>query len=133
MIETRTVKAGVLYCVAVSGAALVLGLVRILWVTPLAGEAASLALEAPVMIAIAWYACGWAAEQMEVSQHFVERLAMGGVALAVMIGAEAAIAILAAQHSAEEFFRDYVGSSILLGLLAQVAFAVLPLLRRRGG
>jgi hypothetical protein len=133
MIETRAIKAGVLYCLVVFVAALVLGGLRTLWVTPLAGEFIALTLEAPVMLAVAWSACAWAAERMEVSEQFHDRLAMGGIALAGLIGAEAVIAILAAGRTPEEYFGDHARSAILLGLLVQLAFAVFPVLRRRRG
>lgn len=131
MIEARTLGAGALYSLVVFAAGLVLGVIRVMWVARLAGEAVSLALEAPIILALAWYACGWAAERMEVSPRFFERLAMGGVALAMLIGAEAAIAVFGKGRSIAEYFGDYARSAILLGLLAQLAFAVFPLLRRR--
>lgn len=132
MLEARTLKAGALYCLVVAAAGVALGETRILLVTPLAGELPAVALEAPIMLAIAWYACGWAVERLEVSQLFSDRLAMGGVALAGLISAEGAVA-MANGRTPIEYFADYARSAILLGVMAQLAFAVFPLIQRRGG
>lgn len=133
MVAARTLKAGMLYCLVVFAAGVVLGEVRILWVTPLAGEVVAVMLEAPIMLAITWYACGLVVERMEISQQFFDRLAMGGVALVLLICAEAAIAVLGGGRSLKEYFGDYARSAILLGLVVQVAFAVFPLLQKRRG
>jgi hypothetical protein len=133
MLGSRAARAGVLYCTVVFAAGFVLSVVRMLWVTPLAGEFVGVLVEAPIMLAIAWNACGWVAKRLDVSQRFLDRLVMGGVALAVLVGAEAGAAALASGHSLEEFFQRYGRSAVLLGLLVQLAFAVFPLLNRRGG
>lgn len=129
----RAIHAGLLYCVVVFAAGFVLGVLRNLLVTPLAGELAAVALEAPVMLAIAWTACGWALDRLEVSTQLLDRLLMGGVALVLLLVAEAAVAVLAQAYSLAEFFRRYGQTAMLLGLLAQLAFALFPLLRRRNG
>jgi hypothetical protein len=133
MLGSRAATAGVLYCIVVFAAGFVLSVVRMLWVTPLAGEFLGVLLEAPIILAIAWNACSWVAKRLDVSQQFLDRLVMGGVALAVMVAAEAASAALASGRSLGEFFEHYGRSAVLLGLLAQVAFAVFPLLNRRSG
>jgi hypothetical protein len=111
----------------------VLGLVRTLWIAPLSGELVGILVEAPVMLAISWTACGWVTERLDVSDRFVDRLVMGGVALAVLVCAEAAIGMLAVGRPADEYFLRYGQSAVLLGLLAQLGFAVFPILRRRSG
>lgn len=133
MFESRAARAGLLYCTVVFAAGFVLSVVRTLWVTPLAGEFVGVVLEAPIILAIAWNACGWVAKRMEVSQQLFDRLVMGGVALAALVCAEAAAATLASGHSLAEFFMRSGRSALLLGLLAQLAFAVFPMLNRRGG
>ena len=133
MFGSRAARAGVLYCTVVFAAGFVLSVVRMRWVTPLAGESIGVLLEAPIMLALAWSACGWVAKRLDVSQQFLDRLVMGGVALAVLVVAEATAAMLASGHSIGEFFTTYGRSAVLLGLLAQLAFAVFPMLNRNGG
>jgi hypothetical protein len=100
-------------------------------VSPLAGELVGVLLEAPILLAIAWSACGWVAERLDVSQHFLDRLVTGGVALVLLVCAEAVAAMLASGHSLDEFSNRHGQSAVLLGLLAQLAFAVFPLLHHR--
>jgi hypothetical protein len=131
MIEARAVQAGLLYCTVVFAAAFVLGVVRMLWVAPLAGAFVAVMLEAPILLAIAWSACGWVSERFDVPHQFLDRLVMGGVALAVVVCAEAAAAMLATGRSLGQFFHTDGHSALLLGLLVQMAFAVFPMLHRR--
>jgi hypothetical protein len=131
MLERRAIKAGLLYCAVVFCAGFLLGSVRTFWVAPLAGEFVGVLLEAPVMLAISWVACGWVAERLEVSESLLDRLIMGGVALAVLILAEAIIAIAANRKDVTWYFLRSGQSGLLLGLLAQLAFAVFPMVRRR--
>ena len=129
----RAIHAGLLYCGVVFAAGFVLGALRTMLITPLAGELAAVALEAPVMLAISWTACGWALDRLDVSTQLLDRLLMGGVALVLLLVAEAAVAVLAQAYSLAEFFRLHGRTAVLLGLLAQLAFALFPLFRRRNG
>jgi hypothetical protein len=133
MFTNRAAQAGALYCAVVFGAGFVLGVVRTTWIAPLSGELAAVLLEAPVLLAIAWSACGSIVERFDVSEEFMDRLMMGGVALVMLVCAEAAAAFLADGHSLSSFSHLHGRSAILLGLLAQLAFAVFPLLNRRFG
>lgn len=133
MLASRAAQAGMLYCTVVFAAGFVLSVIRLVWVAPLSGEFVGVLLEAPVLLAIAWSACGWVAERLDVSQPFLDRLVMGGVALVVLVCAEAIAAVLAGGHSLGEFSLRHGQSAVLLGLLAQLAFAVFPLLQRRAG
>jgi len=133
MVEARTIKAGFIYCLLVMAAVFVLGVVRNLCVAPLAGPFVAVGLETPILLAIAWNACGWVAERMDVSHHAIDRLAMGGLALATLLAGELVIALVADGRSAEDYLGHYAPSAILLGLVAQLAFAFIPLARRRRG
>lgn len=133
MFNSRAAKAGALYCTVVFAAGFVLSVVRTVWVAPLAGEFVGVLLEAPILLAIAWGACDWVAERLDVSQQFLDRLVMGGVALVVLVCAEAIAAFLSGGHSLGDFSSRHGQSAVLLGLLVQVAFAVFPMLHRRIG
>lgn len=131
MLSSRLANAGFVYCTAVFAAAFVLSVVRIAWVAPLAGELIAVLLEAPILLAIAWSVCGWVAERFDVSRRFVDRLMMGGMALMMVVCAEAMGAFLVSGHSLGVFSHRSGRSAVLLGLLAQLAFAVFPMLERR--
>lgn len=131
MIEPRALQAGLAYCAVMFAAGLALGVVRTLLVSPLAGELAAVMLQAPVLLAIAWSACGWTAERFDVAEQFLDRLVMGGAALAVLICAEAATALLIHNGSLLAYFAVHGRSALLMGLLVQLAFAVFPMVRQR--
>lgn len=131
MVERRAFKAGLLYCAVVFVAGIVLGMVRNRWVAPLSGEMVAVWLEAPIMLAISWSASAWVVERLEVSESFVDRMLVGGVALAVLICAEAVLAVIGNGRSLSDYLFNYGHSGLLLGLLAQLGFAVFPILRRR--
>jgi hypothetical protein len=132
MSDHRAIKAGLLYCAVVFLAGLALGAVRSFWVVPLSGELVAVILEAPVILAVAWSACGWVAKRLELSENLLDRLMMGAVALAALVLGEAAIAIAAGGQALDRFtLRGGGQSSLLIGLLAQLAFALFPVLRRR--
>jgi hypothetical protein len=128
--DVLSVKAGLLYCVVVFAAGFVLGAMRTVAVAPLAGSLVAVTLEAPVMLAISWHACGWAAERLDVTPRLLDRLLMGGIAFAVVIGAEAMTGLLANGRSIPDYFRHHGESALLLGLMAQLGFAVFPTLQR---
>jgi hypothetical protein len=129
MLEERAIRAGLLYCVVLLAAGLVLSVIRTFWIAPLSGQLVAVWLEAPVILAVSWTACGWVAEQLDLSESFLDRLTMGGVALAGVIGVEAFVAIVGDRQT----LRDYVLTNgrigVLLGLLAQLGFAGFPILR----
>jgi hypothetical protein len=131
MIDVRARRAALLYCGIVFTAGVLLGAIRTFWLAPLSGELVAVGLEAPLLLAIAWSACSWITERLEISESFLDRLIMGGGALAVLICAEAAIALIAEERSVSEHLLQYGESAVLLGLLAQLGFAIFPLLRER--
>jgi hypothetical protein len=131
MIDRRARNAGLLYCSAIFVAGVVLGAIRTLWVAPLAGPIVAVALEAPVLLAFSWSVCGWIGERLEGSESFLDRLVMGGGALAVLVCAEAVIALITGKRSISQQMLQYGESAVLLGLLAQLGFAFFPLLRGR--
>jgi len=59
------------------------------------------------------------------------RLAMGGVALVLLLGAELGLSVLAFGRTIAEHLASYGSPAGALGLAGQVAFALFPLLRRR--
>jgi hypothetical protein len=131
MVERRAFNAGLLYCAVVFAAGVVFGVVRNFWIAPLSGEMVAVWLEAPILLAISWSASAWVVERLEVSESFIDRMLMGGVALAVLVCAEAVLAMFINGRSLGEYLLFHGHSGLLLGLLAQLGFAVFPILRRR--
>jgi hypothetical protein len=129
MVERRVLEAGFLYSAAICLAGFVLGALRVAWIAPLAGDFVAVALEAPVLLAIAWAACGWTTERLEIPERFVDRLAMGAISLALLLMAEIAVSLLLREHGLVRYLTSYSRPAILLGLVAQLGFALFPLLR----
>lgn len=134
MNPTAAIKAGVAYFAVVFALGFALGVVRTLVLAELLGETASVLLELPFMLAASWLACGWALDRFAVPRPWRHRLAMGGVAFALLMSAELGVAMLALDRSPAEHARSYRSWPAGLGLSAQLGFAAFPLARTgRGG
>ncbi len=124
-------RAGLAYFAAVFAAGFVLGTLRVMVVVPALGEVAAVLLELPVMLALSWVACRWLIARFRVAARPAERLAMGGVAFAVLMLAEAGLAILGFGQSLAGYLSALTGLPGAIGLAGQVAFAAMPLVQAR--
>lgn len=121
---------GAAYAASTFAAGFVLGAVRVLLVTPLVGPVAAVMLELPIMLAVAWFLCGLILDAPWASRRLADRWAMGGVAFALLMGLEFAMALLVFRQDAGQVLKSLTAPAGLLGLLGQVAFALLPLIPR---
>jgi hypothetical protein len=126
------VRAGVAYFAVVFAVGFALGTVRVLALAPRLGEAGAVLVELPVMLAVSWLACGLVLDRWRVPAGWRPRLAMGGVALGLLILAELGVSVLGFGRSVGEHFATYRSWGPALGLAAQLAFAAMPLARRMG-
>jgi hypothetical protein len=109
----------------VFAAGFALGAIRVLLVAPRLGDTAAVALELPLMLAISWVACLRLIGRLRVPATPPARLVMGGLALALLLAAEFALALgLGGTPGAALALGTAAG---LIGLAGQAAFAVLPL------
>ncbi len=87
----RAALAGAAYALALFGVGFVLGVARVMLVAPAIGVVAATALEAvPMLAAMAW-AAPRIARWQDVPPRSAGRIAMGGVALAVLVAIELAL------------------------------------------
>lgn len=128
---TRAIVAGALYFLAVFALGFVLGTLRTLFLAPRLGAAAATALEIPVMLGFSWLACGWLLRKWSVPDALPARFAMGATAFVLLMIAEAGVSVLLLGRTLREHLGTYRELAALLGLAAQVAFALFPTLRRR--
>jgi hypothetical protein len=141
----RILRAGILYFALVFGAGFVLGFIRVVWVAPPLGARAAELLEAPIMLAV----CVLAARR--VVRGFDEPppgpgalpgrgsarpgpaglLAIGVLALAILLGFEFALVLWLRGWTLAEYFesRDPVSGTVYEMMLG--AFALMPLLVAR--
>ena len=129
----RWIGAGLLYVALVFAAGFVMGVVRVLVLAPALGETGAVAAEVPVMLAISWAAAGFAVRRFAVPPRAAPRLAMGGLAFAVLMALEAALSLWLFGRTLAEHLSVYAGLPARIGLAGQVVFALIPALRARFG
>ncbi len=124
------IKGGILYFIVVFAAAFVLGAVRTRLIAPNFGAIVGVVIELPLILIWAWIACGWAVRKLHVPARPQPRLVMGGIALVLVLVAETVVAV-ALHQSLERHFADYQSIDTLIGLAAQICFALMPLMRMK--
>jgi len=111
----------------------VLGAVRVSLVAPALGATLAVELETPLMLALSWLVAGRCVARFQVARGSGARTGMGAVALAVLLAAEWITARLAFQRTTAEFLAGYHTVAGCIGLLAQIAFACIPIVSARLG
>jgi hypothetical protein len=123
-------KAGVTYFGVVFAAGFMLGAIRVLVLVPRLGELTSVLLETPVILALSWLVSGWSTHEFRVSSAASQRLMMGVVAFALLMLAEMGVSVFVFGRSIEDHFAGYRPYQGVIGLIAQIAFAFIPLMQR---
>jgi hypothetical protein len=108
----------------------VLGTLRVTVLVPNLGELVAVACELPLMLAASWWAAGYVLRRWPLPARPGPRLAMGMLALALLLAAELALDMVLGGRSAAEHFARYANPPEQIGLAAQVLFALMPWLRR---
>lgn len=125
------VRAGALYFAIVFAAGFVLGTIRTLVLAPRVGEFAAVAIELPVMLAVAWIACGAVLRWIRLGQGIAVHAVMGLVAFALLMAAELALSLALGAPSVAAWLAGLTSAPGLLGLAGQVAFAIFPMIWQR--
>lgn len=126
---TRALSAGAAYFALVFALGFLLGTLRTLFVAdaPGVGRLTGVLIELPVMLVASWFLCRAVIRRLGVPHSFAARAAMGGLAFALLLGAELLVGMLLFGRSAGEHLALYREASYALGLAAQVAFGLMPL------
>ena len=119
-------RAGGAYFAIVFAAGFVLGSLRVLAFLPLVGEATAVLMELPVILTVAWLASRWVMRRFAVTRSFAAALLMGGIAFALLMLAELALAIIGFGRTLSEHLARYGRWPELLGLAGQLLFAMFP-------
>jgi hypothetical protein len=109
----------------------VLGVLRALWLSPLLGDWLALAIELPIVLALSWKVCRYFNAAFDVANETVDRLAMGAVAFALLMIAEAALSTTLLGRSLAQHLAGYATWLGATGLGAQLVFAALPVVARQ--
>lgn len=89
----RTLKPGIIYFLLVFGAGFVLGTIRVLLIVPYVGDRAAELLEMPLMLLATVLAARWVTRRFPEPRNNAGRLAIGGIALGLMLAGEMAVGI----------------------------------------
>ena len=122
-------RAGVVYFLAVFAAGFVLGVLRTLFVAPHIGVLAAVAIELPIILAVAW----WVSARLQYGSSLTLRDAalMGGTAFVLLMLAEASLSIALFGRTFAEHLSLYADADHQLGLAGQIAFALIPMVQVR--
>jgi ABC-type uncharacterized transport system permease subunit len=126
----RTFGAAAAYFGLVFSIGFILGTLRVLWVIPWLGEGLAVALELPVILTASWLVCGWTMRRFSPDPALRARLALGGIAFAMLMAAEALLGIVGLGRTLAEHLASYTRPLAIWGLSGQIAFALFPVLRR---
>jgi hypothetical protein len=124
-------KAGAVYFGLVFAAGFVLGTIRVLWVVERVGTRTAELLKAPRMLAVTILAAWWVAQRFVASPTPSRLLAVGCVALALLLVCELTVVLWLQGVTIGEYFasRDPVTGTVYLALLG--VLAVMPALLGR--
>ena len=121
-------KAGVFYFALVFGAGFVLGPIRMLWGVPRFGTRMAELIEAPIVLVITVIAARWIVRRLAAPSTPGSRLAMGFIALDLLLIAEFTLVLWLRGQSINEYIsnRDPVSGDVYYLMLG--VFAIMPLL-----
>jgi hypothetical protein len=125
-----SVLAGVRYFLGVFAVGFGAGVVRNGYLVPRFGELVSVLLEAPVMLTAAWVHCGRVVSRGAVPPTLRARSIVGGVAFALLMAAEVLLSVVLFSRSPRKYVKSVLTPHGVVGLLAQIGFGLVPLLRR---
>jgi hypothetical protein len=123
---STAIRAGFAYFACVFALGFVLGTIRVLWLVPVLGEVAAVLAELPAMLAASWLAARWLVQRFAVPAG-APRLAMGALAFALLMAAEAGLGVLAFGESLGSWAAGLVAVPGVFGLAGQLGFALMPL------
>ena len=125
-------KAGMLYFAFVFAVGFLLGIVRTLLLAPRIGELPAVIVELPVILACSWLICRRLIGRFRISPDPGSGMVMGSVALALLLGAEAALSILVLDNSLDGYLGSFRTAHGLAGLAGQVVFGLIPVVQLAG-
>jgi hypothetical protein len=131
--SAQVFKAALIYFGVVFGTGFVLGTIRVLWSVPRFGERNAELLEQPLMLIAVVLAARWTVRRDGSALAPIEGLAIGLVALGLLVAAELLVVLELRGLSLSEYVRtrDPVSGTVYLLMLG--VFALMPwvILRRR--
>jgi hypothetical protein len=125
----KSVLAGLTYFGCVFAVGFALGVVRTVLIVPLLGETVAVAMELPIILAVAWIVSRWLTRRLEVPARLLPRAEMGVTAFILLMAGELSISSLLAGRGLIEHLQLYREASHMLGLAGQIVFPLFPILQ----
>lgn len=125
----NALKAGGAYFATVFAAGFALGTMRVLVLEPKLGALGAVLMETPFMLAASWFLCGVWVKRFSVEAALAPRLAMGALAFALLIAAEAALGLYGFGRPLAELLAVYGTAPGAVGLTGQILFGLFPVLQ----
>jgi len=128
----QVIKAGLAYFALVFGAGFILGSVRVPFLVPRLGERIAELIETPFMFVVVLLSARFIARRFALAAAISARLAVGLLALGLLLAAEFFMAAAIQDRSLGEYIasRDPVSGTVYLAML--VLFSLMPLIIARG-
>ena len=123
--RSSAVTAGILYWALIFALGFVLGTVRVLWGAEALGESTFILVEIPLMLLASWFAARWLVRRYAIA-GIAAALAMGGIAFALLMVAELALAATLPGEGARAWLASLVRVPGLYGFLGQIGFGLMP-------
>jgi hypothetical protein len=114
----------ILYFGIVFTFAFAMGVFRVLVVAPLVGPAAAVFIEVPIILAASWIGARRVLRRRTLG--FSKRLAVGGLALMLLMALEAMLASVMLGQSVEQWAAAVATPLGLVGLAGQLGFTAIP-------
>ena len=125
-------RAALAYFAVTFAVAFLLGVLRVLVIAPLIGPVAAVMLEVPVILAVSWGVAGRVLRRWPVAAGGTGALrAMGALAFAFLMLAEAGLAVLAFGRPPGAWLASLATLDGAIGLAGQLSFGLIPWLRGR--
>jgi hypothetical protein len=127
--DAAPAKAGIAYGAIAFLIGFVLGALRVLAVAPHIGATAAVILEAPIILAASWRVSQSCMSRFGVAATIAAGATMGCVAFATLIAGEIGLSVFVFRRPFAGFLEGYRSLTGEIGLAAQIAFAMFPLVQ----
>ncbi|OYY67742.1 hypothetical protein [Sphingomonas sp. 28-63-12] len=123
------IAAGLRYFAIVFAVAFAFGTLRTLWLAPAIGATAAVLIELPLILMVS-VAAAWPIVRRPRMMTRGEAIGTGAIAFAVLMAAEAALAVFAFGMTMAGWLASLVRMPGPIGLAGQLIFALMPLIVR---
>ncbi len=121
------IGAGARYFAVVFAIAFALGTIRTIWIAPAIGATAAVLVEVPIILLVSFFVARHTITGAQISSRG-EALGAGAVAFAMLMVAEAGLAVLVFGQPFDVWLADLWRVPGIIGLAGQIVFALMPFL-----